>query len=180
MKELRDRILKDVKVEMLDEFDKNFDRKAFFNEPWPKRKTSFGRGTLLAVTNRLRRSFRGRTGSDNIRFTSDAQYAALHNTGGEIRVTPRMRAYFWAMYYKKSGQMSTGKNGKASKSQRNVALSTEAEFYKNMALTRAEKIVMPKRQIVGHHPKVVETVDRVAKRAIREYAENTLLPILKK
>ena len=33
------RILKDIQVEMSDEFDKNFERQAFFSEKWQRRKS---------------------------------------------------------------------------------------------------------------------------------------------
>lgn len=33
------RILKDIQVEMSDEFDRNFERQAFFSEAWVRRKS---------------------------------------------------------------------------------------------------------------------------------------------
>lgn len=36
------RILKDIQVEMSDEFDKNFERQAFFSEKWQRRKSPSG------------------------------------------------------------------------------------------------------------------------------------------
>ena len=178
--DLRKRILTDVKVELSDEFDQNFKRKAFFNQPWQKRMRDYRRGELMAVTQRLRRSFRGSTGRSSIQFRSDAPYASLHNNGGKIKITPRMRAYFWAMYYKHAGAVTKTKGGKVSNSQRNAMLSGEAQFYKNMALTKQDAFVIPQRRIIGDHPKVRAIVDSVANRAVKEYAEKTLLPILKK
>lgn len=179
-KELMNRILKDIKVELSDEFDQNFKRKAFFDKPWPKRQHSYPRGTLMSVTNRLRRSFRGSASNASVQWRSDAPYAAIHNEGGKIAMTPRMRSFFWAQYYKKSGMVSKTKGGKISASQRNVALSSEAQFYKNMALSKKESFVIPQRKMIGNHKKVKETVDKVAVRAIKEYAENKLLKTLKK
>ena len=177
--DLAKRILTDIKVELSDEFDRNFQRKAFFDKPWEKR-TRNGRGTLLAVTNRLRRSFRGSVGRNAVSWRSDAPYAAIHNNGGKIPITPRMRSFFWAMHYKHAGMVTTTKTGKASKSQRNTMLSDEALFYRNMALTKKEEFIIPQRQIVGNHPKVKQIVDKVANQAIKEYAEKKLMPILRK
>ena len=57
-------------------------------------------------------------------------YAAIHNEGGTIsvRVTEKMRKYFWAMYYK-----------------------TQNSRYKWMALTEKETLTIhiPKRQFIG-------------------------------
>ena len=40
-----EKILRDIKVELTDEFDKNFERKAFFSKPWEQRKVG-KRGSL--------------------------------------------------------------------------------------------------------------------------------------
>ena len=54
-----DRTLRDVRVELLDEFDKNFEREAFFNERWARRKHHDDRSRgLLVRTGTLRRSLR--------------------------------------------------------------------------------------------------------------------------
>lgn len=42
MNELLRNILADLRVETLDEFDRNFARKAFFNKPWPERRAPEG------------------------------------------------------------------------------------------------------------------------------------------
>ena len=52
------KILSDLRVKVLDEFNQNFTRKAFFDQPWPARKMDTGRGTLLVVSGAMRRSLR--------------------------------------------------------------------------------------------------------------------------
>jgi phage gpG-like protein len=166
--ELLKSILSDVRVELADEFDRNFERKAFFDRPWDKRSRASSRGTLLAVSGQLRRSVRATVGADSVRFSSAMPYAAIHNDGGKIAVTPRMRKFFWAKYYEHAGRVSKLKSGKASASKRNVALSAEARFYKNMALTKKETIAIPQRQFMGNHPKVRAAVEAIANRRITE------------
>ena len=39
MRKIVGRILKDIRVEMGDEFDRNFERQAFFSEAWQRRKS---------------------------------------------------------------------------------------------------------------------------------------------
>ena len=36
--DLKHKILNDLRVELSDEFDRNFQRKAFFDRPWPPRR----------------------------------------------------------------------------------------------------------------------------------------------
>ena len=38
MTDLKQKILNDLRVELSDEFDRNFQRKAFFDQSWPPRK----------------------------------------------------------------------------------------------------------------------------------------------
>ena len=54
--ELKNDILNDMRVELSDEFDRNFERKAFFTEKWKPRAHDYPRGSLLIVTGAMRRS----------------------------------------------------------------------------------------------------------------------------
>lgn len=58
------------------------------------------------------------------------KYANIHNEGGKIRITPRMRKFFWAKY-----------NNADSKS--------EKEYWKNLALHKGSFITIPKREFIG-------------------------------
>ncbi|MCD8266266.1 MAG: phage virion morphogenesis protein, partial [Prevotellaceae bacterium] len=83
------RIINDMKVELADEFDRNFERKGFFSKKWQQRANTDpkAKGTLLMVTGTLRRSIRGEVTGDGVRFTSAVPYAKIHNEGGEGRET---------------------------------------------------------------------------------------------
>ena len=80
---MKHRILQDLRVELTDEFDRNFERKAFFGDRWKPRRSE-GKGTLLPVTGTLRRSIRSSVVGDGVRFTSQVPYATVHNEGGTI------------------------------------------------------------------------------------------------
>jgi phage gpG-like protein len=69
-------------------------------------------------------------------------YAEIQNFGGQIKITPQMRRFFWAMYYKFGGGQKTAK-GKPKK------ISDTAQFYMNMALTKEQFITIPARQFIG-------------------------------
>ena len=43
-------ILTDIKVKLGEEFDRNFERKAFFNEKWKSTKLTNSRGSLMMRT----------------------------------------------------------------------------------------------------------------------------------
>ena len=93
------RILKDIQVEMSDEFDQNFEREAFFSEAWQRRRSPMrSDGHILVDTGQLRRSIQRRTTENSITYYTDLPYAAIHNEGGQIGLTPRMKTYFWHHY----------------------------------------------------------------------------------
>lgn len=145
--------LKDIGTEIGEEFDRNFEREAFFNEHWARRKFSDdeSRG-LLIRTGDLRRSIKTETAGHSVIFSSDLPYAAIHNEGGTITVTRKMKRYFWFLYRQLTD------NYKRTPTE-------EALFCKRMALKRAGgKIVMPCRRFIGMHPEV--------ERIIREIVEN--------
>lgn len=89
-KTLKKNILQDLRVELTDEFDRNFERKAFFGDRWKPRRSE-GRGTLLLVTGTLRRSIQSSVVGNGVRFTSQVPYATIHNEGGPY--TQNVRAH---------------------------------------------------------------------------------------
>lgn len=87
--QLKKDIISDMRVELAEEFDKNFTRKAFFTNKWKKRRNPNALGSLLVVTGSLRRSIQAKETPDGVRFTSNQPYATLHNEGGNGSVTVR-------------------------------------------------------------------------------------------
>ena len=155
--------LTDIKVKLGEEFDRNFERKAFFDEKWPATKLTYHRGSLMMRTGRLRKSLLSpKVTSNGIIWSSSLPYADIHNNGGEIRVTPQMRKFFWAKYYQTSSATTKKKNGEASSSARNRKLSIEAEQWKALALKPIGSIIkIEKRQFIGSHPQVDKHIKEV-------------------
>lgn len=178
VKKIAKRILQDIKVELGDEFDRNFERKAFFSEAWERRHSPvFGNrsGSLLVDTGTLRRSVRSEidSGGYSIRFFSDLVYAAIHNEGGEIVVTRRMKRFFWAKYYAALGSFGRRKDGSLRQDKRNGRLADEADFWKAMALKKAgSTIVIPKRQFLGGGEDVERLVRGIIDENLGEYFSN--------
>lgn len=120
--------------------------------PWPitKRQTSGGSdaasqyGPLLSARNRLMNSITARPGEAQVRILTDVPYAAIHNKGGVLRprVTPKMRKFAWAMFYKETG----GKKGKKYLGVGN----TKSSKWKALALTRKTQltVIIPQRQFI--------------------------------
>ena len=161
-KEVIDRSIEDIKTEFDEEFDRNFERRAFFDEKqWPERKFDDGVGTLMQRHGGLRRSIKSRKRRGELVYSSNLPYAQIHNEGGEIKVTRKMKGYFLARYlkeakYSKSGEQkkkrpkSTDKQlqGWLACEKENKDLSDKAEFWRRMALKKVgSAIKMPERRL---------------------------------
>ncbi len=168
------RILSDVRVELSDEFDRNFERQGFFSHRWARRKGPMRPGgAILVDTGHLRRSVESRTDGDSVRFFSTLPYASIHNEGGEIKVTAKMKRYFWHKYYETSGAFGRRKDGTPRRDRRTVRLTAEAEFWKLLALMKeGGSIKIPKRQFLGMSPEVETNVRRIIEENLTEYFNN--------
>lgn len=167
-------ILNDVRVELSDEFDRNFERQAFFNEAWQRRSSpTRSGGSILIDTGKLRQSISSRTTDSSITFCSTQPYAAIHNDGGEIKVTARMKRFFWHKYHEATGLFGRKKNGERRNDKRTIQLSTEAEFWKHMALMKEGKsIKIPRRRFLGASPEVEQAVKDIIEENLAEYFEH--------
>jgi len=181
MQDIFKKIIKDVEVELSDEFDRNFERKAFFNTSWKETTHPVSRGSLMMRSGTLRKSINSEISGDSIRWTSSVPYASIHNEGGEIVVTEKMKRFWWAMYYKATNaQMFSIKTKSLQKTKRNTKLTKEAQGYKNFALMKVgTKIKIPQRQFIGNHPQVKQSIENVFNDNLKE-VETYIKSILKK
>lgn len=156
LQDIVENIVRDTAVELTQEFDRNFERKAFFNDKWPESNHANSRGSLMMRSGALRRSIQQpKVGSSLIQWKSSLPYAGIHNEGGKITVTAKMKSFFWAMYYKAAGGITKTKAGKASKNQRNSRLGAEAAKWKALALQKVgATMTIEQRQFIGWHPVV--------------------------
>lgn len=170
------RILSDIRVGLSDEFDRNFERQGFFSQKWQRRKSPVrGDGHILIDSGDLRRSVMSRSDASSITFYSTSPYAAIHNEGGKIKVTARMKRFFWHKYYECTGSFSYKKNGAQRNNKKNRQLSANAEFWKAMALMKVGKtITIPKRQFLGMAPEVEKMVTEIIESNLEEYFNNII------
>ena len=169
------RILSDIRVGLGDEFDQNFERQGFFSEKWARRKSPLrpGGSILIEPPVKLRRSVKSRSDDNSITFYSDLPYAAIHNEGGDIKVTAKMKRYFWRRYYEARGGFRRKKNGELRNDKKNRQLGTEAEFWRAMALMKEGKVIkIPKRQFLGMSPEVEQDVRKIIENNLSQYFAN--------
>ena len=174
------RTLDNIRVEAAEEFDRNFEREAFFTEKWARRKHNDDQSRgLLVRTGNLRRSITAEvTDRDSVVFSSALPYARIHNEGGTIIVTRKMKAYFWWRYHTLTGgtaadgfsnRLQRKRDGTPRNNRKNRALTAEAEFCRAMALKKAgSKITIPKRQFIVNHP----DLEKLLKEIFYENAKN--------
>lgn len=157
-------IIEDIRVDISDEFDLNFKNESFFGKPWKKSKSP---KTLNRRGNSgLRGSINGKTDNNKIIWSSSLPYASIHNEGGEIVVTDKMKRFFWAMYYKASGAAK----GKGERAQR---LTAEAQQWKNLALQKVgAKMKIEQRQFIGDHPIVRQRIEDIVDKNMLELKDH--------
>lgn len=174
VKEVFRRILNDLGVELGDEFDQNFERQAFFSEAWQKRKSpTRPGGHILVDTGGLRMSITSRITENSITFSTTHPAAAIHNEGGDIKVTARMKKFFWHKYYDATGSFGRRKDGTLRKDKRTLQLTDEAAFWKAMALMKVGSVIrIPRRQFLGTSPEVENIVRGIIEENLTEYVNN--------
>lgn len=138
---------------------------------WPKTKRQTAGGTsavshhnpLLSNRNHLFNSVRYVPGDYRVKIVNDVPYAPIHNWGGESTpaVTPKMRGFAWAMYYKAGGKPKAGTKGrKSTEKSQTAALSPEARMWRGLALTKKKRlrIRIPQRQFIGPSRELEEQI----------------------
>lgn len=135
------RMMRVIGIELKEEFDRNFDRKGFFGKPWKRSEH------MMVESGDLRKSLSVETGDDSVEIYSDVEYAEIHNEGGRIRVTEKMRRYFWARYAER-----------------------HEEKWRAMATKRVGSYIeMPERRFVGDAPEVRKAVEEVMAEELEDW-----------
>ena len=118
---------------------------AFRTKQWGGRawKPSNFSANLLINSSMLRNSIHHTAVGNQVEVSSPLPYANIHNEGGRIPITTRMRGYFWAQYKE-----------------------TKNPLWKALALTKKTHIDIPKRQFVGVSQYTDEAFDKVAKQIL--------------
>ena len=153
-------ILKDTKVELDDEFDQNFERKAFFDRKWAPLSKNYNptTGSMLMRTGFLRKSISSHIVGHSIVYTSSVPYATLMNEGGVVKqnFVPSAKMRRWAFAKFKE---------------------TKDPKYKGMALCKRIKRTfrVPARPFIGDHPEVHRIINDVASGIIAHATREDLI-----
>lgn len=135
-------------------FKRNFKVGGFVDRPFQKWKKSNYPGVrkTMVQSGQTRRDIKKLKVSPKrvvVGIGKHNEYAAIHNTGGKIPITPKMRRFFWAKYKE-----------------------TQDTFWRNMALTKKTHINIPKRQFIGDSKALETTIERMIikelKKALRQ------------
>ena len=153
-KALRRKLPRMYGIEAVNLFKENFDKEGFIVGnghliKWKKTIRRTGRKTLKKG-GRLQRGIHiKKIGSSTITVGVDSniKYAKIHNEGGVIPITPKMRRYFWAMF-KQTGD----------------------SYFKGMALTKKTEFVIPQRKFIGNTSAMEPRLER---RTIKELKKIT-------
>lgn len=112
-------LLKHLERYIISYFKKSFILKSFNGKKWKS-------GADLVDSGNLKNSFYGIISKNGVTIYNNAKYAGIHNFGGRIRITNKMRKFFWSKYY-----------------------STNDNKWKYMAITDKKYITIPQRQFMG-------------------------------
>lgn len=148
-----------------------------WQEPY-RRKLSFkgtqaSYKTLLSGTNHLRDSTYFKPEPGKVYIRNQVDYAQIHNEGGTIKVTAKMKRYFWYRYAAAKGARLVKKQGGLRKTKGNEALTREAMFWRNMALKReGSAIRMPRRHFFGPDANMEKEIRKIIEREMQLFIKN--------
>ena len=148
-----------ISVEMEEFAKENFRQGGFVDNgltPWKRTlRQTLGTGEdamrtpLLSRERNLMNSVQHRYTPYKATVFNDLEYADIHNQGGRIQVTERMRKFFWAKFYE-----------------------TKSEMYKMLALKPVGSYInIPKRQFIGSSATLNATIEGIIEAEVTKILE---------
>ena len=158
---------------------------------WTDKKSPLGGKRTMYKVGILKESIRKvEESSQRVVVQSGTKYSAIHNDGGYITVTTRMKRWWWWQYSilsgiklgdRKKGEKTNWqdkraykrtKSGSVANTAKNRKISAKAEFCKKMALMKVgSKIKIPQRQFMGDSQKLMSVLDGKFHTKAAEYWE---------
>ena len=143
-------------IEAVNLFKQNFDREGFIAGEgrlikWKPTSRNTGR-KILTKTRRLRKGIKIKSATPRkvtVGVDSNIKYAKIHNKGGKLEITPKMRRYFWAMF-KETGDA----------------------YFKGMALTKKTHFDIPARPFIGNTRAMRPRLDRRTIKELKNLTQN--------
>lgn len=130
-------------ITMVNFFKRNFQAGGFVDEPFQKWKQSSypGARRTMVKSGNTRRQIKKLQVSETrvvVGIANHNHYAKIHNEGGKILITPKMRRFFWAKF------KETGK-----------------DYWKFLAITKKTHLEIDKREFIGPSKALEKTIERM-------------------
>lgn len=146
-----------IGIEAVKHFKNNFQEEGFDGKKWASRKSkrmgSTNAQKVLSQSGELSESIDYRVEGNLVIIYSDKPYAKIHNQGGKIQVTEKMKRFFWA------------KNKEA----KDAGNTDVADMFKAMALSK--EITIEQRMYIGNSDvlitKITQKINKDLKRILQ-------------
>jgi phage gpG-like protein len=153
------KLIKALGITTRDHFRLNFKKQGFDDAgvtAWKKRSFEFSGKSRSVLTNRgkLRDSINYQVRASSTIISNSQDYARIHNEGGSMPVTAKMRSFFWAMFYQAQGSAKKP--------------NPDALIWRNMAMKKGNTITIPQRQFMGHSQNLNKKLDRQVKQTLKK------------
>lgn len=102
-----------------------------------------------------------------VRVYTNHPYAEIHNKGGKITITKKMRSYFWAMYYKELERIPMHKRGTQSISV-GQRVNQIASIWRNLAMHKGNTITMPARTFLYNSINLNAEIEKLLKLRLKQ------------
>lgn len=161
-----------------DHFQDNFRQGGFQDngtQAWQRKKRPDKYGPLMSSRQNLYGSIYYHPDDYRVTVGTEVTYAAIHNEGGDIVVTERMKRFFRAKAYEAAGTFGRKKtNGTTPKKQKTISdrqfyawmhtatLTPEAEFWCALSMKPVGSTIrIPRRRFLGTSPEVEQAVRNI-------------------
>lgn len=152
-----------------DHFQEGFRKGGFQDngtQAWQRKKHPDKYGPLMSSRQNLYGSIYYHPDDYRVTVGTEVPYAAIHNEGGDIVVTPRMKRFFWAKYREANG--GSWKR-KASPKGGGREGADEAEFWKTLALKKVGSVIhIPQRKFIGESLELTDKINNTIETEINK------------
>ena len=169
---IHDKIPRAIAVLAKNHFRNTFREGGFDGKPW---KTTWrqqlgvgaekGYKPLTSKTLTLMNSIDAEVQDKAVRVHSDLDYSLIHNEGGDINITAKMRGYFWAMFLSEGGKSKGKKRELPPRARKWLALA--------LAAKKKKKFKIPKRQFIGESKPLNDKINKKIESIIRGIIDGT-------
>jgi phage gpG-like protein len=163
------RMMKDIGYIAEQFFKASFRKQSGDGKSWKPRKWNppGKQRAILMNTGKLRDNIKSTSTSSKAIISNRLPYAAIHNDGGTITITPKMRAFFWAMFFSVM-EGAKNKSGNASSLAKASQLKSKALPWLYLAKHKGNTLTIPERPFIYHSKDLNAKIDRYIDKFIKD------------